>query len=157
MAGVAESKKKELLEKRKAYSNNKNIYSLLLQYAAGFGKSNIIGWTALQLKDLRRAYKGKFEYVYDKIFIIVDRIQLRTQIDTKMRNMNIDKSLFMEARNKKTFLEALDSDLRLVIVNLQKFGALKEMLDAEVLQSLAPVELHHIPNPKMTTLFLYRS
>jgi len=137
LAGVSETKKKELLEKRRAYSNNKNIYSLLLQYAAGFGKSNIIGWTALQLKDLRRPYNGNFEYVYDKIFIIVDRLQLRSQIDTKMRNMNIDKSLFMEARNKKTFLEALDSDLRLVIVNLQKFGSIREMFDGETLQALS--------------------
>lgn len=137
LTGVSESKKKELLEKRKAYSNNKNIYSLLLQYAAGFGKSNIIGWTALQLKDLRRDYKGKFEYVYDKIFIIVDRIQLRSQIDSKMLNMNIDKNMFVEAKNKKTFLEALNSDTRLVIVNLQKFGSVKEIMDSEVLQSLA--------------------
>lgn len=137
LVGVSESKKRELLEKRRAYSNNKNIYSLLLQYAAGFGKSNIIGWTALQLKDLRLPSNGGAGYVYDKIFIIVDRIQLRSQIDTKMRNMNIDKSMFMEARNKKTFLEALNSDLRLVIVNLQKFGAVREILDSEVLQSLA--------------------
>ncbi|WP_345297808.1 DEAD/DEAH box helicase family protein [Candidatus Villigracilis affinis] len=136
LAGVSEAKKKELLEKRRAYSNNKNIYSLLLQYAAGFGKSNIIGWTALQLKDLRRPYNGNFEYVYDKIFIIVDRLQLRSQIDTKMRNMNIDKSMFMEARNKKTFLEALNSDLRMVIVNLQKFGSIREMFDGETLQAL---------------------
>ena len=77
LAGVSESKKKELLEKRRAYSNNKNIYSLLLQYAAGFGKSNIIGWTALQLKDLRRPYNGRYEYVYDKIFIIVDRLIMK--------------------------------------------------------------------------------
>ncbi len=137
LAGVSETKKKELLEKRRAYSNNKNIYSLLLQYAAGFGKSNIIGWTTLQLKDLRKEYNGKFEYVYDKIFIIVDRIQLRSQIDTKMRNMNIDKHMFVEAKNKKTFLEALNSEMRLVIVNLQKFGSVKEILDAEVLQKLA--------------------
>lgn len=136
LAGVSEAKRKELLEKRRAYSNNKNVYSLLLQYAAGFGKSNIIGWTALQLKDLRRPYNGKYEYVYDKIFIIVDRIQLRGQIDAKMRNMNIEKSLFMEVRNKKAFLEALDSDLRLVIVNLQKFGSIREILDTEVLQRL---------------------
>jgi len=54
LVGVSEAKKKELLEERKAYSNNKNVYSLLMQYAAGFGKSNIIGWSALQLKDLRR-------------------------------------------------------------------------------------------------------
>ncbi len=141
LAGVSESKRRELLEKRRAYSNNKNIYSLLLQYAAGFGKSNIIGWTALQLKDLRRPRDGKFEYVYEKIFIIVDRIQLRSQIDSKMLTMNIDRSMFVEARNKKTFLEALNSDVRLVIVNLQKFGAVREILDSEVLQRLAKMRV----------------
>ncbi len=70
LADVSPSKRAELIEKRKAYSNNKNVYSLLLQYAAGFGKSNIIGWTALQLKDLRR----NGEYVYDKITIVVDSL-----------------------------------------------------------------------------------
>lgn len=99
LVGVSEAKKKELLEKRKAYSNNKNVYSLLMQYAAGFGKSNIIGWSALQLKDLRR----DGQYVYDKIMIVVDRLQLRGQIDSKMLNMNIDNRMFMEANNKKTF------------------------------------------------------
>jgi len=44
----------------------------LLQYSAGFGKSNIIGWTALQLKDLRK----NGVYVYDKIMLVVDRLQL---------------------------------------------------------------------------------
>lgn len=133
LQGVSEAKKRELLEKRKAYSNNKNVYSLLMQYAAGFGKSNIIGWTALQLKDLRR----NGDYVYDKIMIVVDRLQLRSQIDSKMLNMNINKGMYIEARNKKTFQEALSSDTRLVIVNLQKFGSVLEMLDAEVLQKLA--------------------
>lgn len=137
LAGVGESKKKELLEKRKAYSNNKNVYSLLMQYAAGFGKSNIIGWSALQLKDLRR----NGEYVYDKIMIVVDRLQLRSQIDSLMLNMNIDNKMVMEATNKKTFQEALASDNRLVIVNLQKFGAVREMLDADVLQKLAKMRI----------------
>jgi type I restriction enzyme, R subunit len=137
LVGVGESKKKELLEKRKAYSNNKNVYSLLMQYAAGFGKSNIIGWTALQLKDLRR----NGEYVYDKIMIVVDRLQLRGQIDSLMLNMNIDNRMYMEATNKKTFQNALASDTRLVIVNLQKFGAVREMLDPEVLKSLSTMRI----------------
>ena len=142
LAGVGEAKKKELLEKRKAYSNNKNVYSLLMQYAAGFGKSNIIGWTALQLKDLRRPdAKGNAEYVYDKIMIVVDRLQLRGQIDSLMLNMNIDNRMYMEATNKKTFQEALASDTRLVIVNLQKFGAVREMLDAEVLKKLSTMRI----------------
>lgn len=142
LAGVGEAKKKELLEKRKAYSNNKNVYSLLMQYAAGFGKSNIIGWSALQLKDLRRPdSNGKSEYVYDKIMIVVDRLQLRSQIDSLMLNMNIDNRMVKEATNKKTFQEALASDTRLVIVNLQKFGSVREMLDAEVLQKLANMRI----------------
>jgi type I restriction enzyme, R subunit len=137
LMGVSEAKKKELLEKRKAYSNNKNVYSLLMQYAAGFGKSNIIGWSALQLKDIRR----NDEYVYDKIMIVVDRLQLRSQIDSKMLNMNIDNRMYVEASNKKTFEEALASDTRLVIVNLQKFGSVKDMLDSEVLDKLAKMRI----------------
>lgn len=137
LVGVSEAKKKELLEKRKSYSNNKNVYSLLMQYAAGFGKSNIIGWSALQLKDLRR----NGEYVYDKIMIVVDRLQLRSQIDSLMLNMNIDKRMVIEATNKKTFQDALASDTRLVIVNLQKFNSVREMMDAEVLQKLAGMRI----------------
>ena len=142
LVGVSDAKKKELLEKRKAYSNNKNVYSLLMQYAAGFGKSNIIGWSALQLKDLRRPDShGKAQYVYDKIMIVVDRLQLRSQIDSLMLNMNIDKRMVIEATNKRTFFEALESDTRLVIVNLQKFGAVREMLDEDVLIKLAGMRI----------------
>ncbi|MEX2415865.1 MAG: DEAD/DEAH box helicase family protein, partial [Paenibacillaceae bacterium] len=137
LTGVSEAKKKELLEKRRAYSNNKNVYSLLMQYAAGFGKSNIIGWSALQLKDLRR----DGEYVYDKIMIVVDRLQLRGQIDSLMLNMNIDNRMYVEASNKKTFQDALKTDTRLVIVNLQKFGSVRDMLDAEVVQKLAQMRI----------------
>lgn len=137
LAGVSETKKQELISKRQAYANNKNIYSLLMQYAAGFGKSNIIGWTALQLKDLRR----NGDYVYDKIMIVVDRLQLRGQIDSKMLNMNIDNRMYVEAYNKKTFQEALKSDTRLVIVNLQKFGAVREMLAGDVLEKLAKLRI----------------
>jgi type I restriction enzyme, R subunit len=137
LAGVSESIKKDLIEKRKKYANNKNVYSLLMQYAAGFGKSNIIGWSALQLKDLRR----DGEYIYDKIMIVVDRLQLRSQIDSKMFNMNIDKGMYVEANNRKTFQDALESDIRLVIVNLQKFGSVREMLNAEGLQKLAKLRI----------------
>lgn len=137
LAGVSAAKRQELIEKRRSYSNNKHVYSLLLQYAAGFGKSNIIGWTALQLKDLRR----NGEYVYDKIMIVVDRLQLRSQIDSKMLNMNIDKKMFVEAHNKSTFLAALASDTRIVIVNLQKFGSVSRMLSADVLEKLARLRI----------------
>ncbi|WP_108808930.1 DEAD/DEAH box helicase family protein [Aquimarina spinulae] len=123
--GFGKERIEELIEQREKYLNNKNVYSLLLQYAAGFGKSNIIGWTALQLKDLRK--NGK--HIYDKIMLVVDRVQLRDQLDTKMLNMNISNTMFIEADNQKKFIKALNSKVRIVVVNLQKFNSIREALD----------------------------
>lgn len=114
----------KFIDKRDSFCNNKYVYSLLMQYAAGFGKSNIIGWSALQLKDLR--YNGA--WAYDKIMIVVDRLQLRDQLDTMMMNMNIDKSMFIEARDQKTFVNALTSSKRIIVVNIQKFLDLQNAL-----------------------------
>lgn len=130
--GVSEARKKELIEKRQRYQNNKNIYSLLLQYAAGFGKSNIIGWSTLQLKDLKR----NNQYVYDKVMIIVDRLQLRDQIGDKMFNMNVNNKMFIEANSKETFLQALKSETRIVIVNIQKFSTIRSILSEDVISKL---------------------
>jgi len=124
--GITPQKIEEIILLRERYFNNKFVYSLLLQYAAGFGKSNIIGWTALQLKDYR--YEGK--YAYDKVMIVVDRLQLRDQLDTMMMNMNIDKSMFVEATDRDTFINALDSKLRIIVVNIQKFLNLQDALSA---------------------------
>jgi len=130
--GIGEGQIKELIAKRQKYQNNKTVYSLLMQYAAGFGKSNIIGWTALQLKDLRK----EGEYVYDKVMLVVDRLQLRDQLDSKLHNMNIQKGMFIEATDKKSFIAALSSDKRIVVVNLQKFTSVDNILDASVVKKL---------------------
>lgn len=114
-----------VVAERDSYCNNKYVYSLLLQYAAGFGKSNIIGWTALQLKDLR--YKG--EWVYNKILLVVDRLQLRDQLDSMMLNMNIDKAMFIEATDQDTFVKALSDKRRIIVVNIQKFWELKKAIE----------------------------
>lgn len=114
-----------VVAERESYCNNKYVYSLLLQYAAGFGKSNIIGWTALQLKDLR--YNG--QWVYDKILLVVDRLQLRDQLDSMMLNMNIDKAMFVEATDQDTFVAALSDKRRIIVVNIQKFWELKNAIE----------------------------
>lgn len=133
LKGASEPKIQELVGKRLKYQNNKNVYSLLLQYAAGFGKSNIIGWTALQLKNMHDS-KGRF--VYDKIMIVVDRLQLRDQLDTMLHNMNIQKGMFIEAYDKTTFKKALSSSERIVVVNIQKFGTVTSKENATTNQFL---------------------
>lgn len=135
--GIGKNQIKELIAKRQKYQNNKTVYSLLLQYAAGFGKSNIIGWTALQLKDLRK----DGSYVYDKVMLVVDRLQLRDQLDSKLHNMNIQKGMFIEASDKKSFLTALSSDKRIVVVNLQKFSAVNNIIDEAVVKKLSQLRV----------------
>ncbi len=135
--GLGDAQAEELVAKRQKYQNNKTVYSLLLQYAAGFGKSNIIGWSALQLKDLRK----DGEYIYDKVMLVVDRVQLRDQLDTKMHNLNIQKSMFVEAYNQTTFKEALKSDTRIVVVNLQKFTSVKDVLADDIVKKLATLRI----------------
>jgi len=123
--GTPAAKIEEIIRQRERYCNNKYVYSLLMQYAAGFGKSNIIGWLALQLKDYR--YNG--DYAYQKILLVVDRLQLRDQLDTMMMNMNIDKSMFVEATDNDTFVEALDEQQRIIVVNIQKFLEMQKAID----------------------------
>lgn len=135
--GIGEAQIKELIDKRLKYQNNKNVYSLLLQYAAGFGKSNIIGWSALQLKDLRR----DGEYIYDKVILVVDRLQLRDQLDSKMHNMNLQKGMFLEANDRNSFLKAMSSDIRIVIVNVQKFATVNDILDESIVEHLSTLRI----------------
>jgi len=135
--GISDKQTEELIIKRQKYQNNKTVYSLLLQYAAGFGKSNIIGWTALQLKDLRKSG----QYIYDKVMLVVDRVQLRDQLDSKMFNMNLSNKMYIEANDKKSFLKALKRDTRIVVVNVQKFNTIKDVLDPEIVKRLASLRI----------------
>lgn len=134
---VNETDIEKRVEQRRKFQNNKNIYSLLLQYAAGFGKSNIIGWTALQLKDLR---DDKNAYVYDKILLITDRLQLRDQLDSMLRNMNIEKSLFKEITCPKELQEGLLNSMRILDINIQKFAS-NNIFDKEAMKQLASMRV----------------
>lgn len=109
----------QIVGERARVLNNKYIYSLLLQYAAGFGKSNIIGWLASMMSDMRR----DGEPVFDKILIVVDRLQLRDQLNEMMTNMNLSRVNFSDVTNRQELIRGLgDHAIRVMVVNIQKFG-----------------------------------
>lgn len=130
---VPDNVRKQVIDKRMSYNNNKNQFSLLLQYAAGFGKTYILCWLALMLKDLENINTvEKNDYLFDKILIISDRVDLRDQVDRSMHNMNIEKDLFIEADNKDTLKSCLSGETpRIIIVNIQKFTHLQDILGDE--------------------------
>lgn len=128
--GVSNNIKQNVINKRLAYKNNQNQFSILLQYAAGFGKTYIICWLSLIMKDLENINSSlKNDFLFDKIFIISDRVDLRDQIDRAMHNMNIDKTLFKEINTKEDLKKSLnETGPRIVIVNIQKFTYFKDIL-----------------------------
>jgi len=122
----------EVLKEQSKYKNNKYINSIILSYAAGFGKTNISGWLALTLKDIETD-KG---YAYEKIFLISDRLELIEQVEAKLKQMNLDKSMWKKADNKKSFVDSLTDGSRIVIVNIQKFNTIKSALSNKELEKL---------------------
>jgi type I restriction enzyme R subunit len=131
---VSEALRKATLERRKAYKNNRMQYSMLLQYAAGFGKTNIICWLSLMLKDMKEISNVKAKssgHLFDKIILLSDRVELRDQIDLAMSNMNIEKELYKEATTTEELSKYLVTfSPRIIIVNIQKFPFLKDMAEA---------------------------
>lgn len=118
LSELPESLKQDILNKRGKFKNNKEIYSILLQYSAGFGKSLIIAWLALRLKDF---YLNQMA-VFNKILIVTDRIDLRDQMSKTMSSMNVDKSMIEEVDNSNKLKKALSKKgAKIIIVNIQKF------------------------------------
>jgi type I restriction enzyme R subunit len=157
----------ELTIRRDMLLNNQNIYSILLQYSAGFGKTNIMCWLALRLKDLQCRQielKSATPYVFDKVLLVTDRIGLRGQVTHTLANMNVDKNLVAEA-NDATFTDLLlDPKKRIITINVQKFNFVESKLTRKQRKLLASLriafvidEIHRshsgLQNERMVNLF----
>lgn len=126
--------KQDMINKIEKLKTNKYSYSLLLQYAAGFGKTNIIGWLALRLRDIITEQDTP---VFDKILLVSDRLDLREQINTMLNAMNLEKSIYAHANSKETMKEALTNNSRIIVVNIQKFSdSIKSLFSDDVESSL---------------------
>jgi len=137
--GVAQSVIEDEIKKRQTYLNDRDSYSILLQYAPGFGKSFMLCWLAIRLKDmLHPAAKHNHDYLMDKILVISDRVDLRDQLYNSMRDMNIDPALFGEAESKRDLIKFLQDDTkRVILVNIQKFPHIATDLSAKERERLS--------------------
>mgnify|MGYP001339718659 CR=1 FL=1 len=118
LSDLPESLKQDILEKRGKFKNNKEVYSMLLQYSAGFGKSLIIAWLALRLKD----FYINDNPMFNKVLIVADRLDLRDQMSKTMSNMNINKSMIEEVDTSSKLKKSLSNKgAKIIIVNIQKF------------------------------------
>lgn len=127
------NEQEDILREFHLYHNNKNINSILLSYSTGFGKTKIISWLSLFLKDLVIDQK----YVYNTIFLITDRLELKTQTNDTIKQMNISKGVFYEIQTTKEFERCLtDNNKKIVIVNIQKFQKIIDKMDEKTIEKL---------------------
>lgn len=108
----------KFLNIRKQFKNNQDMYSMLLQYAAGSGKTNIMCWLSMLFKDMKDIHKT---------LLISDRVDLRMQAKSSMNKMNVEKKLTKEATTKDELEDYLsDNSTRIIIVNIHKFPGINK-------------------------------
>ena len=114
------------IEKRKDFVSRKE-FTLLLQYAAGFGKTFVLGWIASRLLDLKDANN---QFLFEKILIVVDRLDLKDQMELALRSQNLTQDQYRAIDNKEEFKTAFsNSRTRVIIVNIQKFRDKEKIKD----------------------------
>lgn len=136
---LSESRIQELMNQQRKHLASEKFDSFICQYSAGFGKTNIMAWIALQLKNLLSKkyiqdvnFVKEHNYVYKKIMIVTDRLDLVKQFIGTLKHMNIKDSLFASVGDykngkKQKLIDLLvNDDIRICIVNVQKFNDILE-------------------------------
>ncbi len=118
------------------YKNGQDEHSLILQGAAGLGKTNLIVWFAYLLASKYHPQKliginPTQENLFDIIVILTDRTELRSNIAK-----DAYKSIAVETKTTKELVDAIKNGSRIVIYNIQKTAGLKKALTQELKDEL---------------------
>lgn len=124
---------KELL----SYKNGQDQHSILLQGAAGLGKTHLIVWFAYELASMYHPAKlmaaiPTQEKLFDVVIILTDRTELRANIAK-----DATKSLAVETKTTQELVSAIENNSKIVIYNIQKISGLKKALSEDLKTTLA--------------------
>ena len=105
----------------------------LIQHSAGSGKSNSIAWTAHQLASL---YDAEGQKLFSSVIVVTDRTVLDSQLQNTIYQFEhaqgVVKPITRDVGNKsksEQLAEALTEQTRIIIVTIQTFPALFDVLD----------------------------
>lgn len=124
---------KELMK----YKNGQDQHSILLQGAAGLGKTNLIVWLAYHLTSMNNpskllGSKPIQEKLFDTIVILTDRTELRKNIAK-----DATKTIAVEAKTTPDLVAAIRNNSKIVIYNIQKTSGLKKALSQDLQSDLS--------------------
>ncbi|WP_061211765.1 type I restriction endonuclease subunit R [Dermabacter hominis] len=111
-------------------------YRYLIEHSAGSGKTNTIAWTAHRLA---RLHDTSNEKVFDKVLIVSDRRVLDAQLQQAVEQVDdtvgtvavIDSTAVRRSGGSKSraLLDALTGSALIVVVTIQTFPYVKDLLD----------------------------
>lgn len=130
---------------RAKLTNNQTIYSILKQYAAGFGKTALMSWEALRLNELNHPL-DKQSKLFDKIILLSDRIDLKQQMGATLETMpTIKRAAWDEVETVSEFgVKLQDDTCRIIVVNVQKFNHIGNNLTRQAKKLLAGMRVAFI-------------
>lgn len=118
----------EIVKDSMVYQNGKDTFSVLLQGAAGVGKTHVMLWSARALFEAIHPQSTGHEALFDNVILLVDRTELRSNLSQEAMRMKGANKNFVEA---DTF-EALKNALKtrsVIIVNIQKLPSIVKHLN----------------------------
>lgn len=123
---------KELLK----YKNSQEQHSILLQGAAGLGKTNLMVWFAYELASKYHpakliGVKPVQEKLFDFVIILTDRTELRANVAH-----DATKNLAVETKNTADLVKAIQNGSKIIIYNIQKTNSLKKALSQDLKNDL---------------------
>ncbi|MBC7476385.1 MAG: type I restriction endonuclease subunit R, partial [Candidatus Sericytochromatia bacterium] len=136
LPNIAESELALEIKEILRYKNGQDQHSILLQGAAGLGKTNLIVWFAYDLASMYHpakliGLKPVQENLFDLIIILTDRTELRANI-----SKDATKAIAVEAKTTQQLVESVKNGSRIIIYNIQKIAGLKKALSQELKEEL---------------------
>jgi type I restriction enzyme, R subunit len=127
MPTLSASQIDEIVDESVSHKNGANSHSILLQGAAGLGKTFLIVWLAQALYHLRDDRGHAYQPLFDLIILLTDRTELRDNLAKDAAKLGSTNKIVKEASTFKELREAVDGTTRIVVVNIQKFASLQKL------------------------------
>ena len=121
----------EIVRKTLLHRNGQESHSILLQGAAGLGKTNVIVWLAQALADLADARSAAMPPLFDLCILLTDRTELRQNVAEEAARLRATQNIVAEAETFKDLRDSLQDGVRVVVVNIQKFPSIKRLAEAD--------------------------
>lgn len=121
------AKADEIVRQTMLHRNGTESHAIVLQGAAGLGKTNVIVWLAQALADMIDPKSKAQGALFDLIVLLTDRTELRKNVADEAARLRATKSIVREAKTFRDLREALLADERVVVVNIQKFPSIQRL------------------------------